>query len=360
MFERAGGSFLHGAARDANNSRAFGNVPDDDGSRSDFCTGADDDGSKNAGVRSDDDALLNPWMPDIFLVGRSAEKNTLVNDDVIFDDGGFSDHDTHAMVDKDPPADSGGRMNFDAGDEPRQIRKEARRKAQMPVPQAMENAVKPKGMKAGVAEEDIQARQSRGIVGHRGRDVLPDARKDAHMFLNKVLRFRIARHISNCTNLIRVLTGKIDSSMVFGEALFMDDEKLDDAGKPCMRRDSRYVETSLDLSDWIQVKLVEQFGEQIEISGLLVDLTRRAIKVAFPTATVTVPPLAVGKRLLITFRFKNLISTTASATISRMDYLPNGLAVVLFFDFIREADRETIDQICQAYRRDPSSEPLHP
>jgi len=140
----------------------------------------------------------------------------------------------------------------------------------------------------------------------------------------------------------------------------MADEELDDAGKPCMRRDPRYVETSADLSDWIQVKLVEQFGDQTETSGVLLDITRRAIRVALPTATVTEPPLAVGKRLLITFRFKNLLSTTASATISRMDYLPNGLAVVLFFDFIRETDRETIDRICQAYRRDPASEPINP
>lgn len=125
----------------------------------------------------------------------------------------------------------------------------------------------------------------------------------------------------------------------------------DDEGKPCLRRDPRYVETSEDLSDWIQVRLVEQFGNQIETSGLLVDLTPRAVKVAFPDMVVRDQLLATGTRLLVTFRFRNLISTTATATISRVDDLDHGVAIVLFFDFIRDADRETIDKICRGFHR---------
>lgn len=119
------------------------------------------------------------------------------------------------------------------------------------------------------------------------------------------------------------------------------------------RRDPRYVETSTDLSDWIQVRLVKQFGDSIERSGLLVDLTPRAVKVAFPIGDVSEAEkfFGVGTRLLITFRFRDLASTTATATIARLDTFQNGVGIVLFFDFIREVDRESIARICTAYNR---------
>lgn len=124
----------------------------------------------------------------------------------------------------------------------------------------------------------------------------------------------------------------------------------------CKRRDPRYVETSTDLSDWIQVRLVEQFGDRAETSGLLVDLTPRAVKVAFPAAAVAAPLLAVGKKLLVTFRFRNLKATTATATISRIDEFSHGVATVLFFDLIREEDRSTITEACEGFHRPAGDE----
>ena len=119
------------------------------------------------------------------------------------------------------------------------------------------------------------------------------------------------------------------------------------------RRDPRYVETSSDLSDWIQVRIVKQFGDAIERSGLLVDLTPRAVKVAFPIVDMdeALKIFGVGSRLLITFRFRDLASTNATATIARLDAFQNGVGIVMFFAFIREVDRESIARICTAYNR---------
>lgn len=119
----------------------------------------------------------------------------------------------------------------------------------------------------------------------------------------------------------------------------------------CRRRDPRYVEKSRDLSDWIQVRIVRQFGPPLEASGLLLDLTPRAVRIAFPEGDAAeTPTFAVGLKLLVTFRFRDLLSTTAAGTVSRIDPLPNGQAIVLFFDFIREEDRKALEEVCKAYQ----------
>ncbi len=120
------------------------------------------------------------------------------------------------------------------------------------------------------------------------------------------------------------------------------------------RRDPRYVEESEDLSDWIQVKLAEQFGEQRETNGLLCDLTPRAVRVAFPE-NQAVPSYSVGTQVLLVFRFRNLATVTASASVIRIDEMNKGRGIVFYFDFLRETDRETITRICTAYNRNKES-----
>jgi hypothetical protein len=116
------------------------------------------------------------------------------------------------------------------------------------------------------------------------------------------------------------------------------------------RRDPRYVEESGDLSDWIHVRIVRQFGPPVEASGLLIDLTPRAVRIGFPQVKgEQAIDFAVGLKLLVTFRFRDLMATTASGTISRIDALPNGQAIVLFFDFIREENRAAIEAVCKAH-----------
>ncbi len=125
-------------------------------------------------------------------------------------------------------------------------------------------------------------------------------------------------------------------------------DKPVEAGATPHRRDPRYVEQRAELSDWIQVKLVRQFGAPIQLSGVLMDLTPRAVKVGFPDESIPCESFSVGARLLVTFRFRNLTATTATATISRVDRMENGLSLVLFFDFLRESDRASLLEICES------------
>ena len=116
------------------------------------------------------------------------------------------------------------------------------------------------------------------------------------------------------------------------------------------RRDPRYVEESENLSDWITVKLAEQFGEQRSANGLLCDLTPRAVRVAFSEED-EIPNFYVGTQVMLVFRFRNLATVTASASVIRVDQLENRKGMVFYFDFLRESDREAITRICVAYNK---------
>ncbi len=117
------------------------------------------------------------------------------------------------------------------------------------------------------------------------------------------------------------------------------------------RRDPRYVETSADLSDWIRVRLVRAFGSPLQASGLLADLTPRAVRVSLPDADFDPARVfGVGAKLLVTFRFRDLATTTAAVTVGRIDHLDRGVALVLFFDVITSEDQANVDRICAAYQ----------
>lgn len=117
------------------------------------------------------------------------------------------------------------------------------------------------------------------------------------------------------------------------------------------RRDPRYVETSVDLSDWIRVRLARAFGPPLQANGLLVDLTPQAVRVALPDADFDPERVfAKGAKILVTFRFRDLATTTAAATVGRIDTLDRGTALVLFFDTMTDSDRDGIARICAAYQ----------
>lgn len=130
-----------------------------------------------------------------------------------------------------------------------------------------------------------------------------------------------------------------------------DQGNTDQGNGVTKRRDPRYVETSADLSDWIRVRLARAFGPPLQASGLLVDLTPQAVRVALPDADFDPERVfAKGAKILVTFRFRDLATTTAAATVGRIDTLDRGTALVLFFDTMTEPDREGIARICAAFQ----------
>lgn len=140
-----------------------------------------------------------------------------------------------------------------------------------------------------------------------------------------------------------------------------DQGKTDQGSGGSKRRDPRYIETSADLSDWIRVRMARAFGSPLQANGLLMDLTPQAVRVALPDADFDPERVfAKGAKLLVTFRFRDLATTTAAATVGRIDTLARGTALVLFFDTMTDSDRENIARICAAYQgraEAPSGDP---
>lgn len=132
------------------------------------------------------------------------------------------------------------------------------------------------------------------------------------------------------------------------------------------RRDPRYVEQHRDISRWIRVRVVEQFNEQRETEGFLWDITPRAVKIAL-TSERPLLVFPVGTQTLLTFRIPGAdivtatgtvsrvddksspTAVTATSTVSRLDDFSDKVGMVLYFEFIREADRQRISDICEAY-----------
>src|SRR5581483_8205084 len=89
-----------------------------------------------------------------FLAGPS-EGDPLVDSDVVAQDSGLADYNSHSMVDKEAPADLSGGMDFDAGEPAKALRIETSQQAKM---------ASPDGVKAGVAEQDLEVGASGGVA----------------------------------------------------------------------------------------------------------------------------------------------------------------------------------------------------
>ena len=60
------------------------------------------------------------------LVAGAAKRDALVERAIIADDSGLADDDAHSMVDEEPSADLGTRVNFHTRHEARELRRYAR------------------------------------------------------------------------------------------------------------------------------------------------------------------------------------------------------------------------------------------
>src|SRR5579859_6759559 len=97
-------------------------------------------------------------MPFPVLFSRASQSHTLVEGHIVADDTGLADHDPHAVVDEEAAADLRPGMNFNSGQQARDLRKPASKEKETVVPQPMIDAVEPNRMQAGVAEKNFQAR----------------------------------------------------------------------------------------------------------------------------------------------------------------------------------------------------------
>jgi hypothetical protein len=132
------------------------------------------DGAEHGGAGTDHDVVADRRMPSPRLRPRATEGHPVVQQHVVTDDGGLTDHHAHAVVDEEPATDRGARVDLDAGEETRQLGDHTREQSQPGPPEAVREPVTPHGVQAGVGQPDLEAGAGGGIATTRVRDVLTD------------------------------------------------------------------------------------------------------------------------------------------------------------------------------------------
>src|SRR6185436_1284323 len=90
------------------------------------------------------------------LVPRgTTQRDAVIERAVVADPRGFTDHDSHPMVDEKTPADGGARVNFNPGQPAADVGDEARQPFQAPAPQPMREPMEKQCVKSRVAGDDL-------------------------------------------------------------------------------------------------------------------------------------------------------------------------------------------------------------
>src|SRR6478752_2181373 len=116
---------------------------------------ADGDRAEHLGPNTDDDVVAERWMALAALLAGAAERDALVEGDVITDDCGFADYDAHAVVDEKAAPDRGAGMNFDPGQEAGKMRKHPRKRGMTAAPEPVGEAVGKYRVKTRVGEQNL-------------------------------------------------------------------------------------------------------------------------------------------------------------------------------------------------------------
>src|SRR5882672_10248102 len=107
----------------------------------------------------------------------------MVDRAIVTDQRGFADHDTHAVVDEEAPADRGARMDFYAGQPAADVGQEARQPFEIPTPQPVRKPVKQQCVKPGIAGDDLPARARSRIAVEYDAYLFPDSVQHKNPFI---------------------------------------------------------------------------------------------------------------------------------------------------------------------------------
>ena len=108
---------------------------------------------------------------------RAAQGHALVDGAIITDVRRLTDHHTHAVVDKNSPAHDRAGMNFDTGEEARELRNPAAGPFEIGQPEPMCKPMPSKRMHAGIQRQNFERRACGGIAFQHHRDIFPQSSK---------------------------------------------------------------------------------------------------------------------------------------------------------------------------------------
>lgn len=168
-------AFLDDARRYADCRRVVGYGFDDYGVGPDFGVFADRNVAEHFGTAAYDGMALDGRMAfDSGCQADAAERDTLVNQDVVFNDGGLSDHDAESMVNEAAPTDRCTRVNIDVRENLVDGHDEAAGANETLSIEAVCDTVPGYGPDPGVVEKEFEAAFYRRVILINVDKIFPD------------------------------------------------------------------------------------------------------------------------------------------------------------------------------------------
>ena len=124
--------------------------------RTDARITADCDVAEHFRTRTDNHPITDGGVALHRLQRGTAERDTLVDRDVVTHNCGFTDHHTTAVVDEDAAADLRTRMDFDLRPVPGDLRQIAGEEVELPLVQRMRDAMCPQGVESRVQQHHLE------------------------------------------------------------------------------------------------------------------------------------------------------------------------------------------------------------
>src|SRR5207248_2243966 len=138
---------------------------------------ADLDIAQHFGSGPYDDVVAQRGMAFAALIAGAAEGDSLVEQDVVADFGGFADDDAGAVIDEEAPAYGGAGVNLDSGEESADLGDDAGNERHAPDIELMREAVSQNGMEPRVTEKDLEHAFGCRVLPEDRVDLFPDGSK---------------------------------------------------------------------------------------------------------------------------------------------------------------------------------------
>jgi hypothetical protein len=103
----------------------------------------------------------------------AAQRDPLVYRAIVADFGGLADYHPHPMINEYAFADPGSGMNFDPGQHTPDVGNQPSCQEPAALPEPVSQTVVKKGLKSGIAENNLKARPGGGVASQRRVDFLP-------------------------------------------------------------------------------------------------------------------------------------------------------------------------------------------
>lgn len=129
---------------------------DDHRSRSDLYVVSELDVSQDGGARSNHHPIANRRMPFTPLVAGTAQRDALIQQNVVAHFGRFTNYHAGSVIDEKALADLSARMNLNACYDSRALRYESRHNVAFVPVEPVRNAVEQDRMQAGIAKQDFE------------------------------------------------------------------------------------------------------------------------------------------------------------------------------------------------------------